>query len=95
MFAVNSALPMNRFDTLAKHYAPLILNFFGYKQHSSELPNVMDHPRQIRGSHSGDCEEHSLLCDDVTTGKCVLGLLNDTVNCEDYTVLVIKMRTEH
>ena len=41
-FAVNSVLPVNQTDMLANPYRPL-----SYKQHSSELPNIMDHPCEI------------------------------------------------
>ena len=46
-FAVNSALPINQTDLMANAYRLLILHFFGYKQHSTVLANIMDHPCEI------------------------------------------------
>ena len=93
MFAVNSALLINQTDMLANPYRPPILHLFGYKQHSSELSSIMDHPCEIWGFHGGDCEDQSLLYDAVTFGKCVHCLLNDTVNFQEYIYIYTHTHT--
>jgi len=47
VFAGNAALPINQADMMANPYRQLILHRFGCKQHSSELPNIMDHLCEI------------------------------------------------